>query len=94
MDSGADLLRLLAPAVRPGGLPGPVKKPPAGPIEERSFESLLEEAKTLPVDATKESANAAGVAEASAVPNKQDPLAALGKIDQIDNSALRRLIDR
>ena len=45
MGTGVDLLKLLEPVVRPGGLPGPKGAGAgSGPIETRSFESLLSEA--------------------------------------------------
>lgn len=73
---------MLEPAVRPGGLPGP-SRASAAPIESRSFESLLEEAKAGAMDA-----GVAATAEAAG----EDPLRALSRIDLIDNAALLRII--
>lgn len=49
MGREVDLLRMLEPAVRPGNLPAP-RHGATPPIEARSFESLLEEAQTVPRD--------------------------------------------
>lgn len=83
MSNGVDLLRLLEPAVRPGGLAGG-KALPTQPIESRSFESLLEEAKAagLPQQAVNEPNRASAV----------DPLKPLARVDLIDNAALLRMI--
>jgi hypothetical protein len=89
MGQGVDLLRLLEPAVRPGGLPG-VAKAPVPPIEERSFEALLEEARQDPASAEGQ-APAADESTAPSVP-KAMPLAPLGQIDRIENRSLRDLI--
>jgi hypothetical protein len=81
MSNAVQLLSMLEPAVRPGGLPGPTR---AGvePIESRSFESLLDEAKAKPTAG--ETAAPAKVAA--------DPLRALSRVDLIDNAALLRII--
>ena len=96
-DSAAfNLLRLLEPAVRPGNLPASAK-PANTPIEQRSFESLLEEAQSLNVPSPAEPAladltemPAEGGEPAVKIP--AGPLAQLGQIDRIDNPSLRRLI--
>ena len=87
MSTGVELLRLLEPTVRPGGLQGP-KSAPTEPIESRSFESLLEEAKATAATTTTESMN-----ETTTKPSRQnDPLGALARVDLIDNAALLRII--
>ena len=83
MNTGVELLRMLEPAVRPGGLPGP-QRTGQTPIETRSFESLLEEARsaTTPV----------GDEETTGKKAVNDPLRALSRVDLIDNAALLRII--
>lgn len=49
MGKSEDLLRMLEPAVRPGNLLAPLRVPRL-PIEERSFESLLAEARQFAVE--------------------------------------------
>jgi hypothetical protein len=86
-----NLLRLLEPAVRPGGLAGPGKTP-REPIEQRSFESLLEEAGEPEPDDTTEK-DGMDEAMASAQPKKsQGLLGQLAQFDRIENPSLRRLI--
>jgi hypothetical protein len=102
--ANVNLLRLLEPAVRPGGLSGP-SKAPTEPIEQRSFESLLEEARSLNV-----TGNVAGAAEPDLLEGSQEkppespeppespakkPAGLIGQLaqfDRIDNPSLRRLI--
>lgn len=90
MSTGMELLRLLEPAVRPGGLQGPGIAP-SEPIESRSFESLLEEAQSTPTTKATESMNEATTKEMGQA-KLNDPLAALARVDLIDNAALLRII--
>ena len=85
-----DLLRMLEPAVRPGAVPG-MAQPAAReqPIEERSFDSLLEEARSLNVSSAPEPE-----AHTPAGTKKAGPLAELAGLDRIENAALRTLLTR
>jgi hypothetical protein len=95
-----DLLRMLEPAVRPGGLPGPVSQPRA-PLESRSFESLLEEARAMGLrgaaeaglagEVTQEAGGSQGVTEPRR-PASAGWVGRLGSLDRIENGSLRRLI--
>jgi hypothetical protein len=78
------LLAMLEPMVRPAGMPGPAalrRSEQALPLEQRSFESLLQEAKsagTLPVDETQAKASA-------------DPLAALKQLAAVENAGVWKI---
>lgn len=85
MSTGVDLLRLLEPAVRPGGLQG-TSAVPVQPIEARSFDSILEEAK-IATEARPATEAASGYETKAA-----DPLKALARVDLIDNAALLKFI--
>lgn len=98
MTSGADLLRMLEPAVRPVGAPAPSTRP-AAPLEEQSFESLLAEVRQLGtsdgsaqqgVDAA---ADGAALQDEAARP-KANLLGPLSATDAIDNASLRSLVAR
>lgn len=92
MVNGSELLRMLEPAVRPGGLPGPVRQPTV-PIEARSFDSLLEEARQTGAGQQQadEGAAPSPVAEAAG-PAPPKPMAELAQVDRIENASLRRLV--
>jgi hypothetical protein len=60
LGTGVDLLKLLEPAVRPAGLAGPTAKPSTA-IENRSFESMLDEAQAQPIGGQAGGAGGAGV---------------------------------
>ena len=83
MSNAIELLRMLEPAVRPGGIPGPARTG-SEPIESRSFDSLLEEAKAA--------ATSGESLEKANTPPTADPLKSLAGVDLIDNAALLRLI--
>ncbi len=85
MSTGVELLRLLEPAVRPGGLRGSVAAP-AQPIESRSFDSILDEARSI--TQARPAAEATSATEAKTA----DPLKALARVDLIDNAALLKFI--
>ena len=88
MGTGVDLLRMLEPVVRPCGLSGPTKAgSPKQPIEVRSFDSLLEEARAADEPRHDE---ASGSAQTG--PAKANPLAELARMDRIENPSLRLLI--
>lgn len=94
MGNGVDLLKLLEPASRPAGLSGPTStSKPSTPIESRSFESVLEEARALPAD---DEANDEIGGDAATKKNSEakaaGPLAELVRVDRIENESLRRLI--
>jgi hypothetical protein len=91
MSQGVDLLRLLEPAVRPGGLPGAAKAP-TPPMEQRDFEALLAEAQQDQAGAASEAPASDDGGAAHAAAPKAAPLAPLGQIDRIENRSLRALI--
>lgn len=90
MSGGADLLRMLEPAVRPAKATPCAAAPrqPVAPIEARSFDSLLQEARQMNVDEA-DNIDAAGGAKA---PVQAGPLGVLVGVDAIENDALRRLL--
>jgi len=78
------LLAMLEPTVRPAGLPGPAmlrRNEQALPLEQRSFESLLQEAKAS-------SGAAAGQAQTSGA---ADPLASLKQLGAVENPGVRKI---
>ena len=89
MANGVELLRRLEPAVRPDGLSAP-RRPVAAPIEQRSFDSVLEEAQDMAgrMDAPGE----ARVEPGDAGTERPSPLPPLGRLDRVENAALRELI--
>jgi hypothetical protein len=102
--NGADLLRMLEPAIRPTHAPaaGSTSQAPKLPIENRSFESLLEEARQMNLTAEggatgPESAATAATdaprSPAPAAPKTSDLLAPLRQVDRIENSSLRAVIN-
>ncbi|MCX5661144.1 MAG: hypothetical protein NTW19_15770 [Planctomycetota bacterium] len=98
MSDGASLLRMLEPAVRPGGSTGPTAKP-STPFESRPFESLLEEAQSLAAKSapgmgpgTGKEAGADVNPEAGLKPAGHAPLQQLAQLDRIENPALLKLI--
>ncbi len=87
MSHEAQLLRMLEPAVRPGNLPAPTR-PATPPVEQRDFETLLQEA-TAQVSGT----NDEGAPDAGRTPkDSPDPLAPLGTLGRIENQSLRQLL--
>ena len=49
MSHEANLMRMLEPAVRPSGTPAPPATKPNAPIEDKSFQTLLDEQSTQPL---------------------------------------------
>lgn len=100
MTDATRLLAMLEPAVRPGNLPGPTARLLARvesgedglPLEQRSFESLLEEARSIKQDAGGRVAPDSGHEETSA--KKGSPLAWLGCADRIENVSVRGIHSR
>ena len=99
MGTGIDLLRMLEPLVRPGGVGAPTGAKPTVPIEARSFDSLLDEARQLAAagdGAVPPQGLAAGSPEAGAEPaaatRALTPLTGLGQVDRIENGSLRDLL--
>lgn len=97
MASGAELLRMLEPAVRPGNLPA-LQRPAAQPLEARSFDELLSEARA---SASNEATMAGGADESATVKDetnadalKRDLVRQLAQFDRIDNAALRDIVER
>ncbi len=86
MGREADLLRMLEPVVRPGGLPNTTRRV-AQPIEGQDFESLLAEAAAE----QKAEPQTTAASERTAVKGP-DPLQGLTGVDRIENAALRRII--
>jgi hypothetical protein len=87
MVDAARLLAMLEPVVRPGGLAGPAALRGGGqtlPIEQRTFESLLDESRGAD---TAEPMQAAGTRD-KAVGNL---LAALGQLGAVENAGARKV---
>ena len=89
MSNSAALLRLLEPAVRPGGLPG-ASKPVSPPLEARDFESLLAEATA--VDGLGETNGNRPAKDSTGSNVMSDMVRKLAQFDRIDNAALRNLV--
>ncbi len=92
MTDSAALLRMLEPAVRPVATPA---APGSGgtraaqlPLEQRNFESLLNEWQTTQQTEQTEQADAAAPPSRS----KLDPLRPLGQLGAIENASMRGLI--
>lgn len=82
---------MLEPAVRPGGVPGPVAAPHRVPIESRSFESLLEEAQNM--NHSTSPGHASATAETGSVASA--PIGLMGQLShvgRIENRSLRSLM--
>lgn len=82
------LLRLLEPIVRPDGLPSRSTPTPAQPFEARSFESFMQEARSISVD----EANGDAIDQTTQSPAKDASLNALSGVDRIENAALRNIV--
>jgi hypothetical protein len=81
MANEGELLRRLEPAVRPGNLPAP-KREATQPFEARSFESILDEARTMNVDDIEQD-------------NVTKPTSGLlSGLDRIENASLHELMAR
>ena len=65
----ANLLRLLEPAVRPAGAPGPAARP-AGPVESATFDQLLRDAARLPLRIAPAARSALDAAPAALSPDR------------------------
>lgn len=95
MADEAFLLRMLEPAVRPGGVPGP-SQIRREPIESRSFEALLGEATAD--EAGAEQAQPPESDDVESGPPRANPgvrgglMDQLAQVDRIQNSALRGII--
>jgi len=91
MGQSEDLLRLLEPAVRPGNLPATAR---AGqpPIEQRSFEALLQEAQQGEPASLRESVTTSAPAESARHPNTGAIFTQLAGVDRIENASLRTLV--
>ncbi len=86
MASGSELLRMLEPAVRPGGLPSPAR-PVSRPIESQRFDQLLDQARQ--VRSAEPTDPGTGVpVEATARPALG--LLPLGRVNWIENASLRQ----
>ncbi len=93
MAGGAELLRLLEPAVRPGGLQGPSRTPVA-PLESRSFDSLLAEA-AKDGGASSGTNGPDGLADNETKPHAASAashLASLSGVDRIENAGVLEAI--
>jgi len=95
MGNESELLRMLEPAVRPGGLPGP-GRPGRVPIESRDFDSLLQEAQQMNAQqegiADEQEGSAEGVQE-SVKETHGGLIGRLGQVGLIENESLRSLIE-
>ena len=93
MSNEVDLLRMLEPAVRPGGLPAGTQKPRV-PIEARSFDTLLEEARHM--NESDSASQETGVSQAAGNPAKPGQAGLMGRLAQfggIENGSLRHLLE-
>ncbi len=86
MSDAAQLLRMLEPAVRPAGVGAPSLSKSTPPIEQRSFDALLTEAKQADAAAGEDTAQRAGQGSA--------PLNDLVGVESIENDSLRALLAR
>ena len=82
---------MLEPAVRPDGVSFPTPQRNV-PIESRSFDSLLEEARQMNATPTRDSQTTASPTDAQPL-LKAGLIGQLAQIDQVHNSSLRALID-
>ncbi|MEX0776171.1 MAG: hypothetical protein WD042_10730 [Phycisphaeraceae bacterium] len=89
-DNAVQLLRMLEPAVRPGGLPGPARTP-STLIEDRSFDSILDEVRAMNQP---EQDTSGSQAAASPGPEHKAPglVQLLGGVDRIENASLRTIV--
>ncbi len=88
MGTSVDLLRMLEPTVRPTGQ-APSRTAETLPLEARSFESLLEEARSATEPEPISEVQATDQTKAT----KSNPLAALGGLDRIENESLLRMVN-
>ena len=90
MSNGAELLRMLEPAVRPVAQPtSGVKPQPDASFENKSFEALLRDA------AADNPSDAPGVPSAEPADSQQPPPTPLGPLSDlsaVSNASLRQLI--
>ena len=86
-----DLLRLLEPVVRPGGVPGRTR-PPTRPIEDRSFEDLLAEARGPSAAAGAEAGSPGPGEDGPGEAAHAGPMARLSDVGRIENAVLRGLV--
>ncbi|MEE9404647.1 MAG: hypothetical protein V3V20_07125 [Algisphaera sp.] len=97
-NASVNLLRLLEPTVRPGGLSaGPVKPVAPVPFERQSFASLMADFSKAPGAEVDLASGGTPVAEESISAADRatlapQPLAALGGLDRIENPTLRALL--
>ena len=96
MADGAQLLRLLDPIVRPDGRMGQVRAPQdtALPIESRSFDSLLQEARAMATDGFNglHPGEVGDVHSGEATPKEPGLLKPLGQVERIENASLLRIV--
>lgn len=88
MNDSAALLRLLEPAVRPVPT-APASRSPQLPIEQRSFETLLNEVRQTQTTGGHDDQATTDPTEAAPALN---PLRALGRCGAIDNASLRGML--
>lgn len=97
MGNGVDLLRMLEPAVRPvtpvssSGSP-PKVRPDAVPIESRSFDELLDQARQMTTTAPEGGADEQGSGAVGELRGRVGAMADLVRVDRIENDSLRILI--
>ena len=90
MSNESDLMRMLEPAVRPGGIPGPTaNKVRSGPIETRDFVSLLAEAQQETVTDNDQDKTAT---EPDNKATEKALISQLSQVDRVENSSLIGLI--
>lgn len=97
MGNGTDLLRMLEPAVRPVA---PVSssgssqrlRPDVTPIESRSFDELLDQARRMTATAPEGGADEQGGGAVGELRGRVGAMADLVRVDRIENDSLRMLI--
>ena len=96
MADGVQLLRLLDPIVRPDGRVGQVRvaKDTALPIESRSFDSLLQEARAMATDGFERlhPSEVGSAHSGEATPTDPGLLKPLGQVERIENASLLRIV--
>lgn len=95
MGREVDLLKMLEPIVRPDGVGGAKPTLRQGrdtePIEKRSFESLLEQARQMNEAEIEEDQKKTQGSDEKA---RQNQLGLLAGLDRIENGSLRQLMSR
>jgi hypothetical protein len=92
MTQGADLLRLLEPAVRPVAQPASANPPGKATFEASRFEELLADAQLAHDPSQPQETNLTPSDPTEKPTPSFDPLAALADLGQIENPSVRSLM--